>query len=199
MLGHLTLWLPGTDHAGIATQSVVERLLLKQEKKTRHDMGREKFLDRVWQWKEKNGNRITTQLRRIAASVDWSREAFTMDERCSKAVQEAFVRFHDEGLIRRDNRLVHYCPHLQTGLSDIEVDHEEIAGRTLMNVPGYDDKVEVGVLCEFKYQIKGTEDYLTVATTRLETMLGDTAVALHPDDDRYKAFHGKQLVHPFFP
>eukprot|EP00928_Gymnodinium_smaydae_P082285 TRINITY_DN6565_c0_g2_i1.p1 TRINITY_DN6565_c0_g2~~TRINITY_DN6565_c0_g2_i1.p1 ORF type:complete len:1062 (+),score=285.13 TRINITY_DN6565_c0_g2_i1:63-3248(+) len=199
MCGDVTLWVPGTDHAGIATQSVVERLLYKTEKKTRHDLGRDKFLERVWAWKEKNGNRICTQLRRIAASVDWTRERFTMDERLSKAVEEAFIRFHDQGLIYRDNRLVNWCPHLLTALSDLEVDYEDIPGRTLLDIPGYADKVEVGVLCEFKYKVKGSSDYLTVATTRLETMLGDVAVAVHPEDDRYKAFVGKELEHPFFP
>mmetsp|Transcript_63182 Transcript_63182/g.137388 ORF Transcript_63182/g.137388 Transcript_63182/m.137388 type:complete len:1069 (-) Transcript_63182:79-3285(-) len=199
MCGHVTLWLPGTDHAGIATQSVVERLLYKQEKLTRHDLGREKFLERVWAWKAKNGARICTQLRRVAASVDWSRERFTMDPMLGRAVEEAFIRFHEQGLIYRDNRLVNWCPHLRTALSDLEVDYEDIAGKTLLDIPGYGGKVEVGVLCEFKYMIKGSKDGLVVATTRLETMLGDTAVCVHPEDDRYKAFVGKELVHPFFP
>jgi len=199
MCGNVALWVPGTDHAGIATQSVVERLLLKNEKKTRHDLGREKFLERVWAWKEKNGNRICSQLRKIAASVDWTRERFTMDKMLGRAVEEAFIRFHEQGLIYRDNRLVNWCPHLRTALSDLEVDHEEIPGKTYLSIPGYDDKVEVGVLCEFKYMLKGSQEALVVATTRLETMLGDTAVAVHPEDDRYKAFHGKELVHPFFP
>jgi len=199
MCGDITLWVPGTDHAGIATQSVVERLLYKTEKLTRHDLGREKFLERVWAWKEKNGNRICTQLRRIAASVDWTRERFTMDKLLARAVEEAFIRFHDQGLIYRDNRLVNWCPHLRTALSDLEVDHEDIPGKTYLSIPGYDDKVEVGILCEFKYMLKDSGDFLVVATTRLETMLGDTAVAVHPEDDRYKAFVGKPLVHPFFP
>lgn len=198
MCGNVTLWVPGTDHAGIATQSVVERLLYKTEKKTRHDLGRDQFLERVWEWKEKNGNRICSQLRRIAASVDWSRERFTMDQKLSRAVEEAFIRFHEQGLIYRDNRLVNWCPHLRTALSDLEVDYEDISGRTLLDIPGYSDKVEVGVLCEFKYKVKGSNSFLTVATTRLETMLGDVAVAVHPEDDRYKSFVGKQLEHPFF-
>ncbi|CAJ1449095.1 unnamed protein product [Effrenium voratum] len=199
MCGHTTLWVPGVDHAGIATQSIVERRLLKEEKKTRHDLGREDFLKRVWEWKEMNTGHIKKQLQRIASSVDWTRERFTMDERCARAVEEAFLRFHDQGLIYRDNRLVNWCPYLRTALSDLEVDHEEIAGKTLVTVPGFEGKVEVGVLCEFKYMIKGTKEGLVVATTRLETMLGDTAVAVHPEDDRYKAFHGKELEHPFFP
>jgi len=199
MNGHVTLWVPGVDHAGIATQSVVERKLLKDEKLTRHDLGREPFLEKVWEWKEKNAHRIKTQLNKIASSVDWTRERFTLDEKCARAVEEAFIRFHDQGLIYRDNRLVNWCPHLRTALSDLEVDHEDIAGKTLVDIPGYNEKVEVGVLCEFKYFVKGTKDSLVVATTRLETMLGDSAVAVHPEDDRYKAYHGKELEHPFFP
>jgi valyl-tRNA synthetase len=199
MCGDVTLWLPGTDHAGIATQSVVERHLFKTEKKTRHDLGRENFLSRVWEWKEKNGNRICEQLRRTGASVDWSRQRFTMDDMLGKAVKEAFIRFHEQGLIYRDNRLVNWCPYLRTALSDLEVDHEDIPGRTLLTIPGYEGKVEVGVLCEFKYMVKGSKDSLTVATTRLETMLGDVAVAVHPQDERYTGFVGKELVHPFFP
>lgn len=199
MCGNVTLWVPGTDHAGIATQSVVERGLFKNEKLTRHDLGREEFLKRVWAWKEKNGNRICHQLRRIAGSVDWSREVFTMDEKLGRAVTQAFITFHDQGLIRRDNRLVNWCPYLRTALSDLEVDHEDLPGRTLIDVPGFDGKAEVGVLCEFKYMVKGTSDGLVVATTRLETMLGDTAVAVHPEDPRYTAFVGKELEHPFFP
>ncbi|CAE7205115.1 valS1 [Symbiodinium natans] len=199
MCGSAVLWVPGVDHAGIATQSVVERRLLKEEKLTRHDLGREEFLKRVWAWKEMNTGHIKTQLQRIASSVDWTRERFTMDERCARAVEEAFIRFHERGLIYRDNRLVNWCPYLRTALSDLEVDHEDITGKTLVDVPGLKDKVEVGVLCEFKYTVKGTKEALTVATTRLETMLGDTAVAVHPEDDRYKAFHGKELEHPFFP
>jgi len=199
MCGDVALWVPGVDHAGIATQSVVERKLYKDEGLTRHDLGREEFLKRVWAWKEKNTHRIKTQLDRIASSVDWTRERFTMDARCGRAVEEAFIRFHKQGLIYRDNRLVNWCPHLRTALSDLEVDHEDIPGKTLVDIPGYKDKVEVGVLCEFKYMVKGTKDALVVATTRLETMLGDSAVAVHPDDDRYKAFHGKELEHPFIP
>eukprot|EP00933_Yihiella_yeosuensis_P020356 TRINITY_DN1632_c0_g2_i1.p1 TRINITY_DN1632_c0_g2~~TRINITY_DN1632_c0_g2_i1.p1 ORF type:complete len:1120 (+),score=296.43 TRINITY_DN1632_c0_g2_i1:194-3361(+) len=199
MCGNVALWVPGTDHAGIATQSVVERLLYKNEGLTRHDLGREKFLERVWDWKAKNGARICTQMRRIAASVDWTRERFTMDKMLGRAVEEAFIRFHEQGLIYRDNRLVNWCPHLRTALSDLEVDHEDIPGKTLLTIPGYSGKVEVGVLCEFKYMIKGTKDSLTVATTRLETMLGDTGVSVHPDDERYKKFHGKELEHPFYP
>lgn len=199
MCGDMTLWLPGIDHAGIATQSIVERLIYKNEGKTRHDLGREKFLERVWDWKEKNGSAIKHQLQKIASSADTTRERFTMDPMLNKAVVEAFIRFHDQGLIYRDNRLVNWCPFLQTALSDIEVDHEEIAGITHWEIPGYSGKVEVGVMCEFKYKVKGTSDFLIVATTRLETMLGDTAVAVHPKDERYSKFVGKEIEHPFFP
>jgi valyl-tRNA synthetase len=200
MCGNTALWVPGTDHAGIATQSVVERKLYKDEKITRHDLGRDKFLEKVWAWKEKNGNHICGQLRKIAASVDWTRERFTMDSMLARAVEAAFIKFHEQGLIYREKRLVNWCPYLRTALSDLEVDHEDIAGKTYVSIPGLDTKVEVGVLCEFKYMVKGEKDAaLVVATTRLETMLGDTAVAVHPDDDRYKKFHGKELIHPFFP
>eukprot|EP00419_Tripos_fusus_P065740 CAMPEP_0172910742 /NCGR_PEP_ID=MMETSP1075-20121228/185202_1 /TAXON_ID=2916 /ORGANISM="Ceratium fusus, Strain PA161109" /LENGTH=1057 /DNA_ID=CAMNT_0013768925 /DNA_START=20 /DNA_END=3193 /DNA_ORIENTATION=- len=199
MCGNVTLWVPGTDHAGIATQSVVERLIYKNEQLTRHDLGREKFLERVWDWKEKNGGRIVLQQRKIAASVDWTRERFTMDPLLGRAVEAAFIRFHEQGLIYRDNRLVNWCPHLRTALSDLEVDHEDIPGKTFLTIPGYDKQVEVGVMIEFKYMLKGSNDALVVATTRLETMLGDTAVAVHPEDERYKKFVGKELLHPFFP
>lgn len=199
MCGDVALWVPGTDHAGIATQSVTERILFKEEGLTRHDLGREEFLKKVWAWKEKNGNRICHQLRRIAASVDWTRERFTMDSMLSKAVQAAFIRFHDQGLIYRDNRLVNWCPHLRTALSDLEVDHEDIPGKTFLEIPGYKGKVEVGVLNEFKYMFKDSKEFLIVATTRTETMLGDTAVCVHPDDERYKKYVGKELVHPFAP
>jgi len=200
MCGDVTLWLPGTDHAGIATQSVVEKLMYKTEGKTRHDLGREKFLERVWAWKHKNTDHIKHQLHKIAASTDWTRERFTMDPMLNKAVVEAFCRFHEQGLIYRDNRLVNWSPHLRTALSDLEVDHEDIPGTTLVEIPGYSGKVEVGVLCEFKYEIKGQKGKsVTVATTRLETMLGDVAVAVHPDDKRYTDIVGKELVHPFFP
>eukprot|EP01041_Mallomonas_annulata_P000590 gene590-1143_t len=163
----VALWLPGTDHAGIATQSVVEKRLKKEEGLSRHDLGREEFVRRVWQWKEMYGNRITEQIRCLGASVDWSREAFTMDSNLSRAVTEAFVRFHEDGLLYRDTRLINWSCALQSAISEIEV------------VGGVD----------------GEE--IVVATTRLETMLGDTAVAVHPDDPRYKHLHGKMVQHPF--
>ena len=200
MRGFQTLYLPGTDHAGIATQSVVENLLLKHEGLTRHDLGREKFLARVWSWKAEKGGHICQQLCRLGSSLDWTREFFTMDSNLSQAVTEAFCRFYEQGKIKRDVRLVNWCGHLRTALSDLEVEHEEFEKRTLLDVVGQSGvKVEVGVICEFKYLVKDSEESLTVATTRLETMLGDVAVAVHPEDPRYKHLIGRELIHPFAP
>jgi valyl-tRNA synthetase len=180
MQGRRTLWQPGTDHAGIATQMVVERLL-NREGTDRHALGREKFLERVWQWKERSGNTISQQLRRLGASVDWNRDRFTMDEGLSRAVTEVFVRLHDEGLIYRGKRLVNWDPVLQTALSDLEVLTSE----------------ERGKLWHLRYPLADARDtHLVVATTRPETMLGDTAVAVHPDDERYRNLIGKQVVLP---
>ena len=183
MRGDATLWLPGVDHAGIATQAVVERELKRHEGKSRHDLGRAAFLERVWAWKEKNGDRIVAQLKAMGASADWSRERFTMDETCNRAVVEAFVRLWEQGLVYRGERLIHWDPQLLTSLSDEEVEHEE----------------KDGELWRFAYPVKGGEGEIVVATTRPETMLGDVAVAVHPDDDRYKHLVGKELAHPFFP
>ncbi|MGD8325208.1 MAG: valine--tRNA ligase, partial [Gammaproteobacteria bacterium] len=174
MLGDATLWQPGTDHAGIATQMVVERLL-DAEGTDRRSLGREKFLERVWQWKERSGNTITQQLRRLGASVDWKRERFTMDPGLSAAVIEVFVRLHEEGLIYRGKRLVNWDPVLHTALSDLEV----LSGE------------ENGHLWRFRYPLADSGEFLVVATTRPETMLGDSAVAVHPDDERYRHLHGK--------
>ncbi len=182
MLGHNTLWQPGIDHAGIATQTVVERQL-QREGKTRHDLGREAFVERVWKWKAESGGRIAMQQRVLGASPDWRRTKFTMDADLSVAVTEAFVRLHEQGLMYRATRLINWCPECQTALSDLEVDNEEGAN---------------GELFEFAYKVAGTDEEIVVATTRPETMLGDTAVAVHPEDARYKHLHGKKLVHPFF-
>jgi len=179
MRGYAALWQPGTDHAGIATQMVVERQL-NREGKTRHDLGREKFIQRVWDWKEHSGGTITQQLRRMGASVDWSRERFTLDDGLSKAVNEVFVRLHKEGLIYRGKRLVNWDPVLHTAVSDLEVIAEE----------------EQGHLWHVRYPLADGSGHLMVATTRPETMLGDSAVAVHPADDRYKAFIGKTVVLP---
>ncbi|KAL9181914.1 hypothetical protein ACHAXT_012257 [Thalassiosira profunda] len=205
MLGHATLYVPGTDHAGIATQSVVEKMIMKQDPpQNRHDLGREAFVKKVWEWKGEYGNRITTQLRRLGSSVDWSRERFTMDEMCSRAVVEAFNRFHEDGLLYRAERLGNWSCALKSAISDIEVDNLELEGRTFLEVKTHkgnpkDDRgrYEFGVLTSFQYPIEGSEEKLTVATTRLETMLGDTGVAIHPEDPRYTHLHGKHVVHPF--
>jgi len=204
MLGHSTLYVPGTDHAGIATQSVVEKMIMKESNLTRHDLGRDKFVEKIWEWKGEYGNRITTQLRRLGSSVDWSRERFTMDEMCSKAVIEAFNRFHEDGLLYRAERLGNWSCALKSAISDIEVDYVDLEGRTFLEVKTHKGnpndakgRYEFGVLTSFAYPIEDSEEKLIVATTRLETMLGDTAVAIHPEDARYKHLHGKHVIHPF--
>ncbi|TIA73266.1 hypothetical protein E3P84_01662 [Wallemia ichthyophaga] len=199
MHGKTVLWNPGYDHAGISTQSVVEKRLWKQSGQTRHDLGREKFLGKVWDWKEEYQVRISNQLRRLGASYDWERVRFTMDDTLSAAVIEAFCQLRERGTIYRSNRLVNWCVRMNTALSNLELDTKEISGRTLMNVPGYDDKerFEFGVLTSFAYQVKNSDERIVVATTRPETMLGDSAVAVHSSDARYKHLHGKTLIHPF--
>lgn len=196
MCGYNTLWVPGTDHAGIATQTVVEKKLAREQGKTRHQLGREAFLEEVWKYVDEYGNKICNQLRRLGSSVDWERQAFTMDSNLSTAVKEAFVRLHDEGLVYRDNRLVNWCCRLKTAVSDIEVDYIDIPKRTRLNVPGYEDPVEFGAITSFAYPLEDGSGEIVVATTRLETMFGDTAVAVHPDDERYKHLIGKAVVHP---
>ncbi|GAV80269.1 tRNA-synt_1 domain-containing protein/Anticodon_1 domain-containing protein [Cephalotus follicularis] len=197
MSGYNALWVPSMDHAGIATQVVVEKKLMRESGKTRHDIGRENFVSRVWKWKNQYGGTILQQLRRLGASLDWSRECFTMDEKRSKAVTEAFVRLYKEGLIYRDLRLVNWDCILRTAISDIEVDYTDIKERSLLKVPGYDKPVEFGVLTSFAYPLEGGLGEIVVATTRVETMLGDTAIAVHPEDPRYKHLHGKFAIHPF--
>lgn len=179
MTGHNTLWQVGTDHAGIATQMVVERLLNSQGV-SRIELGREKFTEKVWEWKSNSGGTITNQLRRLGASVDWTKERFTMDADLSNAVREVFVRLYEDGLIFRGKRLVNWDPVLLTAISDLEVTAEE----------------EDGFLWHFRYPITGTDDFLVIATTRPETMLGDTAVAVHPDDDRYQHLIGGTVTLP---
>ncbi|MGB8539843.1 MAG: valine--tRNA ligase [Acidobacteriaceae bacterium] len=179
MCGDLALWIPGTDHAGIATQLMVERQLA-EEHKTRQQLGREAFVERVWQWKQHYGAAILDQMRRLGTSVDWSREYFTMDGPRSLAVREAFVRLYEQGLIYRGAYIVNWCPRCQTAISDLEVIHEEQQGK----------------LWEIRYPVVGEDGFVTVATTRPETMLGDVAVAVHPDDERYAHLHGKMLRLP---
>jgi valyl-tRNA synthetase len=183
MRGHVALWLPGTDHAGIATQMMVERQLASEGKK-RRDLGREKFIERVWEWKRHYGGAILDQMKRLGASVDWGREYFTMDDNLSHAVKEAFVRLYEDGLIYRGKYIVNWCPDCGTAISDLEVKHEEVAGK----------------LYEIRYPViggvSGKDEFVTVATTRPETMLGDTAVAVNPTDQRYAHLHGKHVMLP---
>ncbi|MEI6287436.1 MAG: valine--tRNA ligase, partial [Bacillota bacterium] len=181
MQGYSALWMPGTDHAGIATQAKVEETLLKEEGLTRHDLGREAFLARVWQWKEQYGGIIIEQLKTMGCSCDWKRERFTMDEGCSQAVREVFVRLYEKGLIYRGNRITNWCPRCMTALSDIEVEHVDTEGK----------------LYHVRYPfVDNPEEYLVVATTRPETILGDTAVAVNPHDERYTDIVGRKLLLP---
>ncbi|KAK7679877.1 valine--tRNA ligase [Cerrena zonata] len=197
MKGKTTLFLPGFDHAGIATQSVVEKQVWSKEGKTRHDYGREKFVEKVWEWKEEYHAKIKNQFKKLGASYDWSREAFTLNPDLSEAVTEAFVRLHEDGTIYRASRLVNWSTKLNTAISNLEVDNKTIAGRTLLAVPNYESKIEFGVLTSFSYEVEGLDEKLTVATTRPETLFGDTGVAVHPNDPRYKHLHGKFVKHPF--
>lgn len=197
MKGKTTLFLPGFDHAGISTQSVVEKQVWKTEKKTRHDYGREKFVGKVWEWKEEYHLRIKNQVKRLGASYDWSREAFTLNPDLSEAVTEAFVRLHEDGTIYRASRLVNWSTKLNTAISNLEVDNKNIAGRTLLSVPDYDGKIEFGVLTSYSYRVVDSDEKITVATTRPETLFGDTGVAVHPKDPRYTHLHGKFVQHPF--
>jgi len=179
MRGFNTLWLPGMDHAGIATQMVVDRKL-REQGIDRHDLGREEFVRRVWQWKEESGGAILHQMKRVGASVDWSRQRFTLDEGLSRAVREVFCGLHERGLVYRGEYLVNWCPRCETAVSDLEVKHEDVEGS----------------LWHIRYPVSGTDEWLTVATTRPETMLGDTAVAIHPKDERYTHLHGKTVTLP---
>ncbi len=179
MSGYEVLWMPGTDHAGIATQNVVERQLAA-EGLDRHAIGREEFIDRVWKWREESGGQIIEQLKRLGASCDWGRERFTMDEGLSTSVREVFVRLYEDDLIYRANRLINWCPRCHTALSDLEVEHEDKKGH----------------LWHLRYPVLGTDRHLVVATTRPETMLGDTAVAVHPEDERYQDLIGKKVLLP---
>src|SRR6201992_2099892 len=179
MRGKDVLWQVGTDHAGIATQLIVERQLAERQQ-SRVQMGREKFLEAVWKWKDESGGAIISQLRRLGASADWTRERFTMDEGLSRAVLKVFVELYNQGLIYKDKRLVNWDPRLQTAVSDLEVESIEIKGN----------------LWHIKYPIEDSDQFIIVATTRPETMLGDTAVAVHPEDGRYKKLVGRHAVLP---
>ncbi|HBL83261.1 MAG TPA: valine--tRNA ligase [Clostridiales bacterium] len=180
MAGFNALWIPGTDHAGIATQIKVEEVLRKEEGKTRYDLGREKFVEKVWEWKKLYGDRIINQLKKLGSSCDWTRERFTMDEGCSKAVKEVFVNLYKKGLIYQGSRIINWCPRCITALSDAEVEHAEQAGH----------------FWHIKYPVKGSDEVVVIATTRPETLFGDTAVAVNPEDERYKDIIGKTLLLP---
>ncbi|OGQ11877.1 MAG: valine--tRNA ligase [Deltaproteobacteria bacterium RBG_19FT_COMBO_46_12] len=179
MKGYNALWMPGTDHAGIATQNVVEKQL-SENGVSRHTLGREKFIERVWKWKEQSGGTIISQLKKLGASCDWSRERFTMDEGLSEAVKEVFIRLYQEGLIYRSHYIINWCPRCQTALSDLEVEHQEVLGK----------------LYHLKYPFKGCDRSVIVATTRPETMFGDTAVAVNPEDGRYQSVIGEKIILP---
>lgn len=180
MQGYNALWIPGTDHAGIATQIKVEEALRNEEGKSRYDLGREAFLERVWDWKAKFGSRITNQIKKLGCSCDWDRERFTMDEGCSKAVREVFVNLYNKGLIYQGNRIINWCPSCATALSDVEVEYSEQAGH----------------FWHIKYPVKDSDEFVQIATTRPETLLGDTAVAVNPEDERYTHLVGKTLILP---
>lgn len=180
MEGYNTLWVPGTDHAGIATQARVEEELKKTEGLIRQDLGREAFLEKVWNWKELYHKRITSQLRLLGSSCDWQRERFTLDDGCSNAVKEFFIRLYEKGLIYRGKYIINWCPSCLTTISDIEVEHED----------------DESSLWHIRYPIDGSSDYITIATTRPETMLGDTAIAVAPDDERYQDYIGKFAILP---
>ena len=180
MQGYSALWVPGTDHAGIATQIKVEEALRVNEGLTRYDLGRDKFLERVWDWKNQYGGRIINQLKKLGSSCDWSRERFTMDEGCSRAVREVFVNLYNKGLIYRGYRIINWCPRCLTALSDAEVEYSE----------------QPGSFWHIRYPVKDSDEFVTIATTRPETMLGDTAVAVHPEDERYAHLVGKTLILP---
>ncbi|MFC1632810.1 valine--tRNA ligase [Patescibacteria group bacterium] len=180
MQGYQALYLPGTDHAGIATQAVVEKKIQSEENKSRHDLGRDEFIKRVWEYKKETHDNITNQIRKIGASCDWTRERFTLDEGLSRAVNTAFKKLYDDGLIYRGYRIVNWCPRCSTGLSDLEVEHKQAEG----------------LLYYLRYSIKGSKEQIVVATTRPETMLGDMAVAVHPDDERYTKLIGQTAILP---
>ena len=180
MAGYNALWIPGTDHAGIATQIKVEEALRNEEGLTRYDLGRDKFLERVWDWKNKFGNRIINQIKKLGCSCDWSRERFTMDEGCSDAVKEVFVKLYEKDLIYQGNRIINWCPHCITALSDAEVEYEE----------------QDGFFWHINYPVKDSDEVVEIATTRPETLLGDTAVAVNPEDERYSHLVGKTLILP---
>ena len=180
MQGYAALWLPGVDHAGIATQIKVEEVLRKEEGKTRYDLGRDKFLERVWDWKQKYGDRIVEQQKSMGVSCDWSRSRFTMDDVCAKAVRETFCDLYEKGLIYKGSRIINWCPHCRTALSDAEVEYKDIPGS----------------FWYIRYPIENSDEEFIIATTRPETMLGDTGVAVNPADEKYQHLVGKNAILP---
>ncbi|MEE6250118.1 MAG: class I tRNA ligase family protein, partial [Bdellovibrionota bacterium] len=180
MCGFNAMWMPGADHAGIATQSVVEKNTWKEEGKSRHDIGREKFVEKIWAWKEQYGDRINGQLKALGLSLDWDRARFTLDEKSNAAVRKVFVQLYKDGLIYKGTRLVNWSPKLSSAISDLEVDHQDTKGS----------------IWHIQYPIEGSDKTLSVATTRPETMLGDTAVAVHPEDERYNHLIGSMVLLP---
>ena len=179
MQGYAALWVPGTDHASIATEAKIVAKM-KEEGLTKQDLGRDRFLERAWDWKKQYGGRIVEQLKKLGCSCDWQRERFTMDEGCSKAVLKVFKKLYDDGLIYRGERIINWCPHCKTSISDAEVEYEE----------------QDGFFWHLKYPVAGGDEFVELATTRPETMLGDTAIAVHPDDERYTHLHGKKVILP---
>ncbi|EDQ87235.1 uncharacterized protein MONBRDRAFT_21619 [Monosiga brevicollis MX1] len=201
MLGHEVLWLPGADHAGIATQTVVEKHLWKTQETTRHQLGRDAFIQEVFKWRDEKAGRIFHQMRMLGASLDWSREVFTMDQRFTKAVRSAFIRLHRQGLIYRAHRIVNWSPALQSAISDIEVDMHSVTGPARLNVPRQDRQgrplsVDVGRMYAIRMDLCDGSGAVTVQTTRPETLPGDVAVAVNPDDTRYRHLIGRRIQHP---
>lgn len=192
-----TLWIPGTDHAGIATQVVVEKILYKEHQKTRHDIGREEFLNQVWKWKTEKGSTIMKDLKKLGTSFNWEREYFTMDKNLSHAVNEAFVQLFEKGLIYRDKSLINWSCSLESAISDVEVDSLDINGPTEIVVPNYDKNIIFGRIMDIAYKIHDSEEEIIVSTTRPETLLGDVAVAVHPNDNRYMHLRDKFVYHQY--
>ncbi|KAK3850352.1 hypothetical protein Pcinc_042939 [Petrolisthes cinctipes] len=197
MKGAEVVFVPGCDHAGIATQAVVERHLLATLGKTKHQMGRERFVEEVWKWKEEKGDAIFKQMERLGTALDWNRSVFTMDEGMTEAVNEAFIQLFDQGLVYRKHSPVNWCCSLQSAISDIEVEHVSLPGPSELRVPGYDEPVTFGMMYDLAYKVVDSEAELVVSTTRPETLLGDTALIVHPGDNRYSEFVGKFVYHPF--
>ena len=196
MKGHTIRWIPGLDHAGIATQIMVEKLLWTKYKKTRNDLTREEFLVEAEKWKNQRSEEIKNQFLRLGVSLDYDKQFYTMSEEMSEAVKEAFVRLFNTGLIYRGTQAVNWCYYMRSAISDIEVEHKQIDGPTLLSMPGYDKQVLLGVIHRFSYPIEGTKDVITMATTRLDTILADVAIAVHPEDSRFSHLIGKNAIHP---